>query len=312
MGDLACKRARWSARSEPHDRTRSSLRGALPLVALITWVMVGRADGWATPKGVELTAPSETSPHTEGQGSASGSPLDHTLESSLSLYPEARLSTWSDVGRVDWSERRPTVTGVGTPRLLSPTGGLATRELGELARQDALKRLARGLNLLQAQHSCSHTVKASDMKASRALGCHVEEALERAIQLGTPRRFSDGTTHLASSLSLRALTCPEPRARGGTELSIARLRGSPILRFEQLPHIHDADGAPIELSRLRFFRDHNQARSAITRSLKAKRRTLALGAQAGSFVLQGPSLRPDEELWVFIAVKGSPSAEASP
>jgi len=226
------------------------------------------------------------------------SALDHILKRSLELYPEARLVLWSDEGRFDLSEMTLTVTGVGTPLLLSPTGGLATEELGRLARRDAHRRLSRGLKRLRAQLSPPVTARELSPKP---LSCRVTERLTEGLEAAQPQRFSDGSVHLRARLALRALSCPQPRERGGERLSVVRLKGSALHALTQLPTLIDDLGQPIPLQRVRYLREHPQARAVVIESLQARARSLSHHMSPGTFVVNGGSLANDEELWVFIS-----------
>lgn len=261
----------------------------------------------AAPVGVELSASKEVG---VAQGVALElplSPLDHVLARSLELYPEARLSTWSDEGHLDWSELSLTVTGVGTPLLLSPTGGLATQELGEVALKDAEARLYRGVKRI-----ITHLSSERGEGRTQKLGCSLKVAVSNALEQGRPQRFSDGSVHHKGALSLRSVACPQARTQGGSALSFARLKGSPIQRLSQLPVIIDARGAPISLSALRFFVDFEPARSMMIGALKASPRTLSRAARPGEFTLQGSPLAEGEELWVFISSRDERQAEPRP
>lgn len=112
-------------------------------------------------------------------------------------------------GRINWSTGHIEVLGVGTPKVLSPTGSLTERDPYVLAREDARDRLARLLAELQ-------------IDSQRRLG-GVDD-LQPLVQMQlrgftseTARHFSDGTVHLPAQVSFQWL----PGAMAAAEMGVA-------------------------------------------------------------------------------------------
>jgi hypothetical protein len=153
---------------------------------------------------------------------------------------------------MDWPTGRLRVLGVGTPRLLSPTGSLLLEDATELARAHARRRLAEAMLALPVP--AGEAEGARQMAAGRAAGL---------VRFGTPRTFSDGTVHLPAELDVfaalghgsppaePALTVPAPVGftpcmrlllRGPVgEATGAGLPGDPT---PHLRYVHGPTGAP--------------------------------------------------------------------
>lgn len=247
---------------------------------------------YAEPKGIEL-----------GTVSASNQQEIDLLEQVhqvLKRYPEARLTSWSDDGLFDFSAMTFKVTGVGTPLLLSPTGGLATRELGELAIKDARQRLKRGIRQL-VQHFEGSLISSQSTSSTPNFGCKIDESIESILKQAQPQRFSDGSVHFQGILSLKNLACAPLKGLGEGALSFVRLQGASIQYLSQLPRLQNASGSPINPNQIRFFRDHEPTRKLLISTLKPTPRNLKKGTQSGVFVLQGKELSAQDMIWVFIS-----------
>lgn len=95
-------------------------------------------------------------------------------------------------GVIDWSARVVRVVGVGTPRVLSPTGALTSEDLEASARNDAVARMARALADVPFDSGRSlGSVAAFDT---------TREAAARGIRVGAARHFSDGTVHVPAEV----------------------------------------------------------------------------------------------------------------
>jgi hypothetical protein len=96
---------------------------------------------------------------------------------------------------VDWTAGVVRVLGVGTPRILSPTGGLLERDAIELAREDAFKRLRTAIAALP---------RPADAPGGAA---PLAAAVDRAVTLAVftePVFFADGTAHMTAEVALFA------------------------------------------------------------------------------------------------------------
>lgn len=101
--------------------------------------------------------------------------------------------TRTDDGVIDWTHREVRATGVGTPRILSPTGALTPREPYDVARADAEARIERLLARLPVD--AKRRLREVDaLDAQRA-------AATRAFTGDESRHFSDGTVHLPARAS---------------------------------------------------------------------------------------------------------------
>ena len=99
----------------------------------------------------------------------------------------------NDDGVVDWSARVIRVNGVGTPRILSPTGALTPKDPYAEARGDARARLKRLLARLRVEPG----KRLSDYKALRGRSAAAVEGFTST----EARRFSDGTVHLPAQVT---------------------------------------------------------------------------------------------------------------
>lgn len=107
-------------------------------------------------------------------------------------------------GVIDWSARVVRVVGVGTPRVLSPTGALTGADLEASARSDAAARMARALAEVP-------------FDSGRSLGGvaafdGAREAAARGVRVGAARHFSDGTVHVPAEVDLASVVDPARRA----------------------------------------------------------------------------------------------------
>lgn len=101
--------------------------------------------------------------------------------------------TKTDDGVIDWTHRTVRAIGVGTPRILSPTGALTPRDLYDAARGDAEKRLAR----LVARLPVDERRRLRDLDA-------LDErrvAMVKGHTAAETRHFADGSVHLPASSS---------------------------------------------------------------------------------------------------------------
>jgi hypothetical protein len=96
---------------------------------------------------------------------------------------------------MDWGAGRLRVLGVGTPRLLSPTGSLLLEDATELARDHARRRLAEALLALPVADGDADARSARQAAAARVPGL---------VRFGEPRAFSDGTIHLPAEVDVPA------------------------------------------------------------------------------------------------------------
>jgi len=139
-------------------------------------------------------------------------------------------------GQVNWSTREVQVNGVGTPVILSHTGGTTPRDPYEQARDDARQRLQRALGALPVDARPAGTVQALDAILASAL---------QSFQSDPPLHFSDGTVHLRSTASFAwgaALAGPPiPQAPDAPTGLLVRLTGpmEPRMRLTLM-----AAGAP--------------------------------------------------------------------
>ena len=133
------------------------------------------------------------------------------------------------LGAFDWAQRRVRVVGVGRPIPLSPTASLSPKDLYQLAREDALRRMERALQALPLD---------VDRLAGVFSKARIREAAQEleAVDL---LRFSDGTVHLHAELPFKALLDASipPKSDG----LIIHLKGNPhpTVRLK----LQDATGA---------------------------------------------------------------------
>ena len=138
-------------------------------------------------------------------------------------------------GQIDWTDRTVSVLGVGTPKILSHTGGMTAVDPLEAAAADAKARLT----ALLANLPVGAAQVAESVPALRA---RFEEAAAGAQQQ-TPRYFSDGTVHLPVTATFASPQVPravDPLAPTGL---IIRLSGDIDPRL-QIALVADG-GAPI-------------------------------------------------------------------
>ena len=96
---------------------------------------------------------------------------------------------------IDWTAGTLNVLGVGTPRILSPTGSLLDRDAIELAREDAFARLRRLLSALPRPEPVPVGPNPLIAAGDRAAPLTV---------FSEPLFFADGTAHMVASVSLSA------------------------------------------------------------------------------------------------------------
>lgn len=119
-------------------------------------------------------------------------------------------------GQIDWTDRTVSVLGVGTPKILSHTGGITPVDPLTAAKADAKARLTRLLEDLPVGASDS----AGDVAGVRA-------RFERAVtdsQMQAPRYFSDGTVHLPATATFafpRAPRAVDPLAPTGLIIKLS-------------------------------------------------------------------------------------------
>ncbi len=112
----------------------------------------------------------------------------------LALVGAAPVEETTDDGTIDWTHGTVRALGVGTPRILSPTGALTDGDPYEIAKGDAQARLRRLLARVR-------------LDAAARLG-QVEtltpalDAAVRAYRADAARTFSDGTVHLPARVDL--------------------------------------------------------------------------------------------------------------
>ncbi len=99
----------------------------------------------------------------------------------------------NDDGVIDWGSRTLQVTGVGTPRVVSPTGSLTPEDPYEVARRDARERLERLVARVR--------VGEKRVGAHEALRERVREVVEKYVA-ADPIRLADGTIHLPARVEL--------------------------------------------------------------------------------------------------------------
>ena len=133
----------------------------------------------------------------------------------LLAAPPAVVPPSGPVQPVDWRAGTVSVLGVGTPRILSPTGSLLDRDAIELAREDAFARLRRLLRALPRPDGLPGGPDPLITAGDRAAPLTV---------FGAPLFFADGTAHMTASVSLpAALGHPVPPATS----RIARVAAPP-------------------------------------------------------------------------------------
>ena len=94
-----------------------------------------------------------------------------------------------ELGSINWTQRTMHTLGIGTHRILSPTGGWTQQDLHKVAHQNAhakLQRLAQTALSLSAQHTCPL------------------ETLSRIYQTQHQQTFSDGSVHLPAHITFDA------------------------------------------------------------------------------------------------------------
>lgn len=109
----------------------------------------------------------------------------------LGATPPDPVVRKTDDGVVDWTARSVTAVGVGTPKIMSPTGSLTARDPYVVAREDAQARLERLLARLRVEPG-TRLAGYETLKARRAAAV-AESTTAEAL------RFSDGTVHLPVS-----------------------------------------------------------------------------------------------------------------
>ena len=133
---------------------------------------------------------------------ALAAPRAEALRALLAAAPEARVLTRQEEGVIDWSAREVSAVGVGAPRLLSPTGGLATEDLAAVALRDAARRLKALAAALSGE---------GGEGGEGPCGGRLEEVSARRAAESTPAaRFSDGSAHIRARLALPEALCGEP------------------------------------------------------------------------------------------------------
>ncbi len=115
----------------------------------------------------------------------------------------------SEDGAVDWTARVVRAIGVGTPKVLSPTGSLTPRDPYVVAREDAQARLGRLLARVRVEPG-KRLSEYTELTGRRTA------ALE-AFTTTDAVRFSDGTVHLPVSVPFDWV----PAAVAGREPPIA-------------------------------------------------------------------------------------------
>lgn len=119
-------------------------------------------------------------------------------------------------GQIDWTDRTVSVLGVGTPKILSHTGGITPVDPLTAAKADArarIKALLNGLPVGSAQ-------VASAVPALR-------DRFDKATSAGpmqAPRYFSDGTVHLPATATFafpRAPRAVDPLAPTGLIIELS-------------------------------------------------------------------------------------------
>lgn len=181
------------------------------------------------------------------------------LLASVSAVIAAPLITEGAFGVVDWSSGEARVVGVGTPRLLSTTGGLTDADLREMAQKDAESRLTRAMLALPV--SPQRTLARLPQWAAK-----VRQSVRR-FRTQAIRSGSDGTIHLDARLTFEHLFSVVKPARatpGGqrdAQVPVLRLRiGQAIepcmrvvVRFGDeapvlfgLPESPDVTGRPVD------------------------------------------------------------------
>jgi hypothetical protein len=106
----------------------------------------------------------------------------------LGAAPPEPVVRITEDGVVDWSTRTVRAIGVGTPKILSPTGGITPRDPYVVAREDAKGRLERLLARVRVEPGTrlAGYEAVAERRASAIEQFTTQEAL----------RFSDGTVHL--------------------------------------------------------------------------------------------------------------------
>ena len=217
------------------------------------------------------------------------------LRAHLSAAPEARALTRREEGVIDWSERAVSAVGVGTPRLLSPTGGLATEDLAAVALRDAERRLVALVGALLSLEGGAGSGEAD------AGGCKErlrDVAARRAAESTPPARFSDGTAHLRARLALSEVGCGEPMGLPIAWVEVPE--GAP--EGALLAPLTTPSGAPKGSMIRRFF--YTPARAEALRSLRAQVGVSAPISAALEGVGEGARLRLSasvdaREVWVW-------------
>lgn len=96
---------------------------------------------------------------------------------------------------IDWAAGVVRVLGVGTPRILSPTGGLLERDAIELAREDAFARLRKAIAALPRPADAPGGPTPLTAAADRAV---------TLVAFTEPVFFADGTAHMTAEVALFA------------------------------------------------------------------------------------------------------------
>lgn len=109
-------------------------------------------------------------------------------------YAQAEpVITTTDDGVIDWTRREVRANGVGTPRVISPTGGLTPREPYAVARADAERRISALLARLPIEGK-------TRLRGVAAL-TEARKSAARSYSSSSAKHFSDGTVHLPVSAS---------------------------------------------------------------------------------------------------------------
>ena len=112
-----------------------------------------------------------------------------SIKQLIHTYPSIQHVESFELGSINWTQRVMYTLGVGTHRILSPTGGWTQQDLQKVAHQNAhskLQRLAQTALFLPAQHTCPL------------------EQLSRIYQTQNRQTFSDGSVHLPTHITFDA------------------------------------------------------------------------------------------------------------
>lgn len=202
----------------------------------------------------------------------------------------------SEDGVVDWTARVVRAVGVGTPKILSPTGSLTPRDPYVVAREDARARLGRLLARLRVESGkrLSDYEELAERRAAALEGFTSTDAV----------RFSDGTVHLPVSVPFDWVpaavvghappAAPEDAVVTGL---VVRVKGKVQLRMRvsltagKRSVLAGFPDDPVGADGVRWFRDEITARAwpalgprPRTVTVTAHRRTLVLSDDDASVV----------------------------